>query len=331
MEPLLEVKNLKTQFFTQDGVVRAVDDVSFHIYPGETLGIVGESGCGKSITAMSLMRLIPNPPGKIVGGEVIFQGEDILKMSDEEVRTIRGNKIAMIFQDPMTSLNPVLTINRQISESLELHMGMGRAASRRRAIELLQMVGIPNAEERVDQYPHQFSGGMRQRVMIAMALSCNPSLLIADEPTTALDVTIQAQILDIIQTIMQEHNSALMLITHDLGVVAGMTDRINVMYAGHVVETGTTEELFANPRHPYTVGLLNSIPRLDLAEKEKLNPIRGLPPDLIDLPDMCPFLPRCDWAQEKCEQQNPPLMEVSDAHYSACWYWDEVSKEGPKG
>lgn len=331
MEPLLEVKNLKTQFFTQDGVVRAVDDVSFHINPGETLGIVGESGCGKSITAMSLMRLIPNPPGKIVGGEVNFQGEDILKMSDEEVRTIRGNKIAMIFQDPMTSLNPVLTINRQISESLELHMGMGRAASRRRAIELLQMVGIPNAEERVDQYPHQFSGGMRQRVMIAMALSCNPSLLIADEPTTALDVTIQAQILDIIQTIMQEQNSALMLITHDLGVVAGMTDRINVMYAGHVVETGTTEELFANPRHPYTVGLLNSIPRLDTAEKEKLDPIRGLPPDLIDLPDMCPFLPRCDWAKEKCEQQNPPLLEVHETHYSACWYWDEVSMEGPKG
>ncbi len=331
VEPLLEVKNLKTQFFTQDGVVRAVDDVSFYINPGETLGIVGESGCGKSITAMSLMRLIPNPPGKIVGGEVIFQGEDILKMSDEEVRTIRGNKIAMIFQDPMTSLNPVLTINRQISESLELHMGMGRAASRRRAVELLEMVGIPNADERVDQYPHQFSGGMRQRVMIAMALSCNPAMLIADEPTTALDVTIQAQILDIIQTIMQEQNSALMLITHDLGVVAGMTDRVNVMYAGHVVETGTTEELFANPRHPYTVGLLNSIPRLDMAEKEKLDPIRGLPPDLIDLPDMCPFLPRCDWAKEKCEQQNPPLHEVHPAHYSACWYWEEVSMEGPKG
>jgi oligopeptide transport system ATP-binding protein len=331
MEPLLEVKNLKTQFFTQDGVVKAVDDVSFYINPGETLGIVGESGCGKSITAMSLMRLIPSPPGKIVGGEVIFQGEDILKMSDEEVRSIRGNKIAMIFQDPMTSLNPVLTINRQISESLELHLGMGRSAARRRSIELLDMVGIPNAEERVDQYPHQFSGGMRQRVMIAMALSCSPSLLIADEPTTALDVTIQAQILDIIQTIMAEQNSALMLITHDLGVVAGMTDRINVMYAGHVVETGTTEELFANPKHPYTVGLLNSIPRLDQAEKEQLDPIRGLPPDLIDLPDMCPFLPRCDWAKEKCEQQNPPLLEVHESHYSACWYWEEVSKEGPRG
>jgi oligopeptide transport system ATP-binding protein len=331
MEPLLDVKNLKTQFFTQDGVVKAVDDVSFHIMPGETLGIVGESGCGKSITAMSIMRLIPSPPGKIVGGQILFDGEDVMKMSDEEVRSIRGNKIAMIFQDPMTSLNPVLTINRQISESLELHLGMSKSQSRARSVELLKMVGIPNAEERVDQYPHQFSGGMRQRVMIAMALSCNPSLLIADEPTTALDVTIQAQILDLMRNLQQEHNTALMMITHDLGVVAGMTDRIQVMYAGHVVETATTEELFANPRHPYTVGLLNSIPRLDAAAKAKLNPIRGLPPDLIDLPDMCPFLPRCDYAREKCEQQNPPLLEVNDIHRSACWFWDEVSKEGRAG
>ncbi len=331
MEPLLDVKNLKTQFFTQDGVVKAVDDVSFHIMPGETLGVVGESGCGKSITAMSIMRLIPSPPGKIVGGQILFDGEDVMKMSDEEVRSIRGNKIAMIFQDPMTSLNPVLTINRQISESLELHLGMSKSQSRARSIELLKMVGIPNAEERVDQYPHQFSGGMRQRVMIAMALSCNPSLLIADEPTTALDVTIQAQILDLMRNLQQEHNTALMMITHDLGVVAGMTDRIQVMYAGHVVETAPTEELFANPRHPYTVGLLNSIPRLDAVAKAKLEPIRGLPPDLIDLPDMCPFLPRCDYAREKCEQQNPPLLEVNDVHRSACWFWDEVSKEGKAG
>jgi oligopeptide transport system ATP-binding protein len=331
MEPLLDVKNLKTQFFTQDGVVKAVDDVSFHIMPGETLGIVGESGCGKSITAMSIMRLIPSPPGKIVGGQILFDGEDVMKMSDEEVRSIRGNKIAMIFQDPMTSLNPVLTINRQISESLELHLGMSKSQSRARSVELLKMVGIPNAEERVDQYPHQFSGGMRQRVMIAMALSCNPSLLIADEPTTALDVTIQAQILDLMRNLQQEHNTALMMITHDLGVVAGMTDRIQVMYAGHVVETAPTEELFANPRHPYTIGLLNSIPRLDAVAKAKLNPIRGLPPDLIDLPDMCPFLPRCDYAREKCEQQNPPLLEVNDVHRSACWFWDEVSKEGRAG
>ncbi len=331
MEPLLDVKNLKTQFFTQDGVVKAVDDVSFHLMPGETLGIVGESGCGKSITAMSVMRLIPSPPGKIVNGQIMFDGEDVMKMSDEEVRSIRGNKIAMIFQDPMTSLNPVLTINRQISEALELHLGMSKGQARARAIELLKMVGIPNAEERVDQYPHQFSGGMRQRVMIAMALSCNPSLLIADEPTTALDVTIQAQILDLMRNLQQEHNTALMMITHDLGVVAGMTDRIQVMYAGHVVETAPTEELFANPRHPYTVGLLNSIPRLDAAAKTKLNPIRGLPPDLIDLPDMCPFLPRCDFAREKCEQQNPPLLEVNDVHRSACWFWDEVSKGTPEG
>ncbi len=331
MEPLLDVKNLRTQFFTQDGVVKAVDDVSFHLMPGETLGIVGESGCGKSITAMSVMRLIPSPPGKIVSGQIMFDGEDVMKMSDEEVRSIRGNKIAMIFQDPMTSLNPVLTINRQISEALELHLGMSKGQARARSIELLKMVGIPNAEERIDQYPHQFSGGMRQRVMIAMALSCNPSLLIADEPTTALDVTIQAQILDLMRNLQQEHNTALMMITHDLGVVAGMTDRIQVMYAGHVVEAAPTEELFANPRHPYTVGLLNSIPRLDAAAKTKLNPIRGLPPDLIDLPDMCPFLPRCDYAREKCEQQNPPLLEVNDVHRSACWFWDEVSKETPEG
>jgi len=330
MEPLLQVKNLKTQFFTQDGVVKAVDDVSFEILPGETLGVVGESGCGKSITAMSLMRLIPSPPGKIVNGSIMFEGEDILGMSDEEMRHVRGNKIAMIFQDPMTSLNPVLSINRQISESLELHMGMSKGQARNRAIELLKMVGIPNAEQRVDQYPHQFSGGMRQRVMIAMALSCNPKMLIADEPTTALDVTIQAQILDLMRNLQAEHDTALMLITHDLGVVAGMSDRIQVMYAGHIVETASTEELFANPRHPYTVGLLNSIPRLDATRKEKLEPIRGLPPDLIDLPDMCPFLPRCDYAREKCEQQNPPLMNVNADHRAACWYWEEVSKEGPR-
>jgi oligopeptide transport system ATP-binding protein len=330
MEPLLDVRNLKTQFFTQDGVVRAVDDVSFDIMPGETLGVVGESGCGKSITAMSIMRLIPSPPGKIVQGQILFKGEDIVTMSDEEIRHIRGNEIAMIFQDPMTSLNPVLSINKQLGETLELHMGMNKTQARRRAIELLEMVGIPEAEDRVNQYPHQFSGGMRQRVMIAMALSCNPSLLIADEPTTALDVTIQAQILDLMKTLQAEHNTAVMLITHDLGVVAGMSDRINVMYAGHVVETATADELFANPRHPYTVGLLNSIPRLDSEIKEKLDPIRGLPPDLIDLPDLCPFVPRCDFAREQCEQKNPPLLDVNAAHRSACWFWEEVSKEGPK-
>jgi oligopeptide transport system ATP-binding protein len=326
-QPLLEVKNLQTQFFTQDGVVKAVDDVSFYVMPGETLGVVGESGSGKSMTGLSIMRLIPNPPGKIVNGEVTFNGRDIIKMSEEQVRSIRGNDIAMIFQDPMTSLNPVLTINRQISESLQLHMGMNKSQAKTRSIELLSMVGIPNPESRVDQYPHQFSGGMRQRVMIAMALSCNPKLLIADEPTTALDVTIQAQILDLMRNLQSETGAGVILITHSMGVVAGMADRVQVMYAGHIVETAKTEEIFANPRHPYTVGLMKSIPRLDARDKEKLQPIRGLPPDLIELPDMCPFVPRCNYAREKCEQKNPPLLEVKPGHYSACWFWEEVHRE----
>jgi oligopeptide transport system ATP-binding protein len=326
-QPLLEVKNLKTQFFTQDGVVKAVDDVSFYVMPGETLGVVGESGSGKSMTGLSLMRLIPNPPGKIVNGEILFNGSDIRKMSEEQVRSIRGNDIAMIFQDPMTSLNPVLTINRQISESLQLHMGMNKSQARARAVELLELVGIPNATERVDQYPHQFSGGMRQRVMIAMALSCDPKLLIADEPTTALDVTIQAQILDLMRNLQSETGAGVLLITHSMGVVAGMADRVQVMYAGHIIETADTGEMFANPRHPYTVGLMQSIPRLDASRREKLRPIRGMPPDLIDLPDMCPFTPRCNYASEKCEQKNPPLMEVKPGHYSACWFWEEVSKD----
>ncbi|CAN5649567.1 ABC transporter ATP-binding protein [soil metagenome] len=326
-QPLLEVKNLKTQFFTQDGVVKAVDDVSFYVMPGETLGVVGESGSGKSMTGLSLMRLIPNPPGKIVNGEILFNGSDVRKMSEEQVRSIRGNDIAMIFQDPMTSLNPVLTINRQISESLQLHMGMNKSQARARAVELLELVGIPNATERVDQYPHQFSGGMRQRVMIAMALSCDPKLLIADEPTTALDVTIQAQILDLMRNLQSETGAGVILITHSMGVVAGMADRVQVMYAGHIIETADTGEVFANPRHPYTVGLMQSIPRLDASRREKLRPIRGMPPDLIDLPDMCPFTPRCNYASEKCEQKNPPLMEVKPGHYSACWFWEEVSKD----
>jgi oligopeptide transport system ATP-binding protein len=327
-EPLLEVKNLRTQFFTQDGVVKAVEDVSFYVMPGETLGVVGESGSGKSITGLSIMRLIPNPPGKIVNGEVIFEGQDLLKLNDDQIRRIRGNQIAMIFQDPMTSLNPVLTINRQISEALQLHMGMSKDQAKARSIELLRMVGIPNAEERIDQYPHQFSGGMRQRVMIAMALSCDPKLLIADEPTTALDVTIQAQILDLMRSLQAERDTGVIMITHSMGVVAGMADRVQVMYAGSIVETATTEEIFANPRHPYTVGLMKSIPRLDARERERLEPIRGLPPDLIDLPDICPFVPRCDYAREKCEQKRPPLLEVAPGHMSACWFWEEVSKDG---
>ena len=325
--PLLEVNNLKTQFHTQDGVVRAVDDVSFYVMPGETLGVVGESGCGKSMTGLSIMRLIPSPPGKIAEGEILLEGKDILKMNDEEVRSIRGKDIAMIFQDPMTSLNPVLTVNRQISESLQLHMGMNKDQARARGVELLNLVGIPNATERIDQYPHQFSGGMRQRVMIAMALSCNPKLIIADEPTTALDVTIQAQILDLMRTLQAERDTGVIMITHSMGVVAGMADRVQVMYAGHIVETASTEEIFAKPSHPYTVGLMKSIPRLDAQTKEKLEPIRGLPPDLIDLPDMCPFVPRCNYAREKCEQKRPPLLEAGPGHWSACWFWDEVSKD----
>src|ERR671920_1685442 len=268
--PVLEVRSLKTQFKTQDGVVKAVDDVSFYVMPGETLGVVGESGCGKSMTGLSIMRLIPSPPGKIVAGEILFNGDDILRMTDEQVRAIRGNDIAMIFQDPMTSLNPVLTINRQISEALQLHMGMNKGQARSRTIELLKMVGIPNAEERVDQYPHQFSGGIRQRVMIAMALSCNPKLLIADEPTTALDVTIQAQILDLLEEMKDRLGMAVLLITHAMGVVAETCQRVVVMYAGKVVEEAPVAELFARPRHPYTQGLIRSIPRIDTAATKKV-------------------------------------------------------------
>jgi oligopeptide transport system ATP-binding protein len=326
--PLLEVRGLTTRFTTHNGVVKAVEDVSFHVMPGETLGVVGESGSGKSITGLSIMRLIPNPPGKIVAGEVLLDGVDLLKVSDAEIRKVRGGRIAMIFQDPMTSLNPVLTVRRQITESMELHLGLSKEAANERAVELLKLVGIPNPEIRVNQYPHQFSGGMRQRVMIAMALSCNPQLIIADEPTTALDVTIQAQILDLIRALQGSHRTGVILITHSMGVVAGMADRVQVMYAGSVVETATTDEIFANPRHPYTVGLMRSIPRLDARTKEKLDPIRGVPPDLIDLPDACPFMPRCDWAREACGRKRPPLQEAAPGHLSACWFWEEVSPDG---
>ncbi|MGB9754785.1 MAG: peptide ABC transporter ATP-binding protein [Roseiflexus castenholzii] len=327
-QPLLVVKNLETQFKTQDGIVKAVNNVSFHVDRGETLGIVGESGSGKSVTSLSIMRLIPNPPGKIVGGQIIFDGENLLDYTDEEMRHIRGNRIAMIFQDPMTSLNPVLTIGRQITESLELHMKLTPREARKRAIELLQMVGIPSAERRLDDYPHQFSGGMRQRVMIAMALSCNPELLIADEPTTALDVTIQAQILELIQRLQHELGTAVIIITHDLGVVAGMADRVVVMYAGRIVEEGPTDEIFARPRMPYTIGLLRSIPRLDEDEDRRLTPIRGLPPDLINLPQICPFSPRCDYfIPGKCDQQVPPLREVVPGHKAACLF--DITLETP--
>ncbi|NCC33011.1 MAG: ABC transporter ATP-binding protein, partial [Chloroflexia bacterium] len=281
----------------------------------------------KSVTSLSIMRLIPSPPGKIAGGQILFDGEDLLALSDEEMRHIRGNRIAMIFQDPMTSLNPVLTIGRQITESLELHMSLSRKEAYNRAGELLHMVGIPSASKRLDNYPHQFSGGMRQRVMIAMALSCNPELLIADEPTTALDVTIQAQILELINRLREELQTAVLMITHDLGVVAGMTDRVTVMYAGKVVEEGNTKEIFANPRMPYTIGLLRSIPRLDEERGHKLNPIRGLPPNLIDLPPICPFSPRCDYVQERCLTQTPPLRNVAPDHRAACLF--DISMETP--
>ena len=322
MAQLLAVTDLHTQFFTRDGVVRAVDGVSFELDQGETLGIVGESGCGKSVTALSLMRLIPQPPGKIVKGSIVFDGADVLKMDDDEVRSIRGNNIAMIFQDPMTSLNPVLTISRQISEALELHLKMDRSESRKRTIELLDLVNIPSAKKRLDDYPHQFSGGMRQRVMIAMALSCNPKMILADEPTTALDVTIQAQILDLLKNLAREFRTAFILITHDLGVVAGMTQRIHVMYAGKIVEKADTGELFANPKMPYTWGLLRSIPRLDEHRKAKLLPIEGLPPDLIAPPPGCRFEPRCQYRRDVCREKEPELKHIPNAkadHEARCW------------
>ena len=317
--PLLDVKDLRTQFFTQDGVVRAVNGVSFHVNQGETLGIVGESGCGKSVSVLSVMRLIPQPPGKIVGGEVIFDGRDLLHLSGEEIRQVRGNQIAMIFQDPMTSLNPVLTIGKQIGEALELHLGMKRDVARKRSAELLEMVGIPRAEERLNDYPHQFSGGMRQRAMIAMGLACNPQLLIADEPTTALDVTIQAQIVDLVKRLRDEIGMAVIWITHDLGVVAGLADRMMVMYAGFAVEEAPVKEVYGNPRHPYTIGLLGSLPRLDEIREEKLTSIEGLPPDLIALPEGCPFEARCIYAIDQCKTERPELEPVAPRHRIACW------------
>jgi len=307
-----------------DGVVKAVDGVSYDLEEGETLGLVGESGCGKSVSALSVMRLIPNPPGRIVGGEIFLDGEDILKVNMDDMREIRGAKIAMVFQEPMTSLNPVLTVQRQLTETLELHMGMSKQESRRESVNLLTRVGIPDPETRIKQYPHQFSGGMRQRVMIAMALSCNPRLIIADEPTTALDVTIQAQILDLMKALTTEFGVALIIITHNLGVVARYADRVNIMYAGKVIERGNADEIYANPRHPYTVGLLRSVPRLDLPRRAKLDPIEGQPPDLINLPVGCSFQARCRWAIDKCATDSPELMDTGDGHLSACWRYEDL-------
>ncbi len=319
MGTLLEVKNLETRFFTQDGIVHAVNGISYELEKGETLAIVGESGSGKSVSVLSILRLIPHPPGRITGGEVWFEGKDLLKMSDSEIRHIRGNKIAMIFQDPMTSLNPVLTIGFQVMEALQIHMGMDKQQAMERTIELLQMVGIPDAEKRLKDYPHQFSGGMRQRVMIAMGLACNPQILIADEPTTALDVTIQAQIVDLVKKLQKEIGMSVIWITHDLGVVAGIADKVIVMYAGSIVEEAPVKELYGNPRHPYTLGLLKSIPRMDRPRKEKLTPIKGLPPNLIDMPPGCPFAPRCEYRVERCLHEKPELREVGPNHRIACW------------
>ncbi len=325
--PVLEVEGLKTHFFTRDGVVRAVDGLSFSVGPGETLAIVGESGCGKSVTSLSILRLIASPPGRIVEGAIRFEGRDLLALSEAEMRDVRGNEISMVFQEPMTSLNPVLTIGRQVAEALILHRGLNRSAARTRSVEMLALVNIPEPARRVDEYPHQMSGGMRQRVMIAMALACNPRLLIADEPTTALDVTIQAQILDLMRGLKEKTGAAIVLITHDLGVVAEMAQRVVVMYAGRKVEEAPVDALFAHPRHPYTRGLLHSIPRLGASatgERKRLEEIRGMVPSMREAIPGCVFAPRCAYATEQCRTQYPPLEVKADGHSVACWEADRL-------
>ncbi len=317
--PLLQVRNLRTSFKTAEGILTAVNDVSFDVNHGETLGIVGESGCGKSVTALSIMGLVPNPPGLIEQGEVLFEGRDLLKLSDAEMQDVRGNGIGMIFQEPMSSLNPVLSIGRQIAEPLEVHLGIGGSKAQDRATELLEMVGIGDPRRRLADYPHQLSGGQRQRVMIAIALSCEPKLLIADEATTALDVTIQAQILELMKNLTSQLGTALMIITHNLGIIARYADRLNVMYAGKIRETGSAEEVYLNPAHPYTVGLLNSVPRLDQTESERLDPIEGEIPDLLNLPSGCAFQPRCRFATEACNDSEPPLEAAESGQQVACF------------
>jgi oligopeptide transport system ATP-binding protein len=319
MEPLLEVKNLSTHFFTDDGLIKAVDGISYDIYEGETVGLVGESGCGKSVSALSLLRLIPNPPGKIVTGEINFEGRDLVKLMEEEMCGVRGNKMAMIFQEPMNTLNPVKTIGWQISEPLELHKGMSREEGLKKCVQLLADVKIPEPAARVNAYPHLFSGGMRQRTVIAMGLGCNPRLIIADEPTTALDVTTQAQLLELMKNLTRDYKTALLIITHNLGIVARYADRINVMYAGRIVEKGVTKDIFKNPRHPYTEGLMASVPRLDHDVKEKLVPIEGQPPDLLHIPAGCSFHPRCKYALDRCRVETPELILISEKHEAACW------------
>jgi oligopeptide transport system ATP-binding protein len=325
--PLLSVRNLRTWFDEDDRVVRAVDDVSFEIGAGETLGVVGESGSGKSVTNLSIMRLVPTPPGRIVSGEIVFDGQNLLALSDAEMRALRGKRIAMVFQDPMTSLNPFLRISTQLMEVTQLHLGHSKAQAREHAIRMLETVGIPDPARRIDGYPHELSGGMRQRVMIAMALSCRPNLLIADEPTTALDVTIQAQILDLIRELRREIGTSVILITHDLGVVAGMADRVVVMYAGKVFETARTSELFARPGNPYTRGLLLSVPDVTDMSGGNLYQIPGLPPDVSHLPPGCPFAARCDRATDVCRRDFPPFVKLSDDHFSLCHFAEDVYRQ----
>jgi oligopeptide/dipeptide ABC transporter ATP-binding protein len=325
MPPLLEVRELRTEFRTGAGLVRAVDGISYTVDPGETVAIVGESGSGKSVEALSILRLIPDPPGRITGGEVLFDGRDLRKLSEEDMREVRGRDIGMVFQEPMTSLNPVLTIGRQITETLEQHQGAGRAAADKRAVELLSMVGIADPQRRLRQYPHQLSGGMRQRVMIAVALACNPKLIIADEPTTALDVTIQAQILELMKALTQKLGVAQIIITHNLGVVARYASRVNVMYAGRIVESGSAEAIYHDPRHPYTMALLKSVPRLDQPRRARLDPVEGSPPDLTKLDGGCAFRPRCRFAIDACAQSYPPLAPVGESgHLAACFRSAEV-------
>lgn len=330
MEILLDVRNLYTSFFTEAGEIEAVRGVSFHVAEGETLALVGESGCGKSVTALSIMGLI-SPPGKITGGEVVFNGRDLLKLCERKMEQVRGNEIGMVFQDPMTSLNPVLNVRTQIVEAIQAHGDVSAKEAEARASELLRLVEMPSPERRLDSFPHELSGGMRQRVMIAMALACNPRLLIADEPTTALDVTIQAQIIDLMLELNRKLGMSIILITHDLGVVAGMAMRVAVMYAGRLVEIGDIREIYHNPKHPYTMGLLKSVPRLDSEERRRLVVIDGHPPSLLNPPEGCAFAPRCKWARDICSRQLPDAVEVSDGHTVACWLRRCINREGATG